>query len=81
MDHLVEDYAKKTVRSDSERQGQPRCYTCYKVGNVATHCPAHVLAVTEKTVDQSMLCSGMTEGQHVDDIFLDTGCSRTLVHQ
>ena len=81
MDHLVKDCAKKKVRSDSGRQGQPRCYTCYNVGNVATHCPPNVLAVTEKTVDQSMLCSGMIEGQQVDDILLDTGCSRTLVHQ
>ena len=28
-----------------------------------------------------MLCSEMTEGQQVDDILLDTGCYRTLVHQ
>ena len=51
------------------------------MGYVATQCPANALAVTEETSDQSMLSSGIVEGQQVDDILLDTGCSRTLVHQ
>ena len=69
------------MRSDPGRQGQPRCYTCHEVGHVAMHCPTNVLPVTEEASDQSMLCSGMVEGQQVDDILLDTGCSRTFVHQ
>ena len=81
MNHLVKDCPKKPVRSDPGRQGQPRCYTCHKVGHVAMHCLANMLAVTEETSDQSMLCSRIVKGQQVDDILLDTGFFRTLVHQ
>lgn len=81
MDHLVKDCPKKPVRSDLGREGQPGSYNCHKVGHVAMQCPANALAVTEEVSDQNMLCSRIVQGQQVDDILLDTGCSRTLVHQ
>ena len=33
------------------------------------------------TTQQGVLRAGLVEGKSVEDILLDTGCSRTLVHQ
>ena len=35
----------------------------------------------EKKQQPGIVKSGMVEGKSVSDILLDTGCSRTLVHQ
>ena len=54
--------------------------------NVASHCPSRALAnfCTDhgnmEAQNQSLFRKGTVEGEPVDDIILDTGSTRTLVH-
>jgi predicted aspartyl protease len=69
------------------------CFNCHHKGHYSSSCPRNALFVTEgRAVQQSKLSvvrrqcpsqpgvvkSGVVEGHN---ILLDTGCSRTLVHQ
>ena len=65
------------------------CYNCGGRGHTSKKCPSESLYCgTRKSGDhrgrrqlvrQPFHCEGFVEGQFVDDIVLDTGCSRTLV--
>ena len=68
------------------------CYNCHQKGHIATRCPAAVLycGVEKGTHHQQGLGarpksevyrSGWVEGQPVEKVLLDTGCSRTMVRQ
>lgn len=72
------------------------CFNCHHKGHYSSSCPRNALFVTEgRAVEQGKLsmvrrqCSsqsgvvkcGVVEGKEVHNILLDTGCSRTLVHQ
>ena len=72
------------------------CYNCHKKGHYSANCPQNALFCTERRVDHGMISemhrqqftarpgvlkTGVVEGKAVSDILLDTGCSRTLVHQ
>ena len=55
-----------------------RCFNCKETGHMARDCPSNALFGEE----QGMLGikhSGVVEGKAVEDIMLDTGCSRTMV--
>ena len=65
------------------------CYNCGGLGHTSRQCPSELLYCgTRKSgnhrgrrqlVRQPFHCEGFVEGQFVNDIVLDTGCSRTLV--
>ena len=66
------------------------CFNCHQKGHYASNCPSNALFCREKlpgkVAEQAMTSTGLTrkgsvEGRPVDKILLDTGCSRTLVHQ
>lgn len=72
------------------------CFNCHNKGHYSSHCPRNALFVTERrTVYQGeskmvnrhghsqrgVVKRGVVEGKEVEDILLDTGCSRTLVHK
>ena len=65
------------------------CYNCGGRGHTSRQCPSDAFfCETRKSVTyrgrrkparQPFCCEGLVEGQFVNDIVLDTGCSRTLV--
>ena len=72
------------------------CFNCHKKGHYSSNCPHNAMFCREKQGNhgrrasgtQVQKCektgvskSGLVEGKPVDNILLDTGCSRTLIHQ
>ena len=60
-------------RSAGPRRGlkEVECFNCHKKGHYSSNCP-----------HQAMFCTEVVKPGHaVDNILLDTGCSRTLVHR
>ena len=72
------------------------CHNCHKKGHYSFNCPHRAMFCTERKMEVSgqisvvkrpvqskpgVVKSGRVEGEAVDDILLDTGCSRTLVHR
>ena len=66
-----------------------KCYNCQQKGHLAAKCPNRAM-YCEQSLGQAeaqkgekmecpMVCRGSVEGKQVEDILLDTGCSRTLV--
>jgi len=55
------------------------CYNCGGQGHTSRQCPSEAyFCGNRKLVRQSFCCEGFVEGQVVNDIALDSGCSRTL---
>ena len=81
-----------TGRSKGE-QSNVKCYNCGQRGHISTKCPSaalfcrleqpkQVLPANQSGFRPSSVCrSGLVEGIQVDQIVLDTGCSRTMVRQ
>ena len=72
------------------------CFNCHKKGHYSFNCPHNALFCTECRADHrghsfarrrpaiaqpGTMKQGIVEGKSVEDILLDTGCSRTLVHR
>ena len=59
------------------------CYNCGGRGHTSRQCLSEAFFVGQGsrliTMGQPFCCEGLVEGQFVNDIVLDTGCSRTLV--
>ena len=84
---------KKTERKNEQTKEMeqkasnynPICYNCKERGHVSRQCPRKALLCglprrkESSRKEQALLCSGRVGGRAVDDIQLDTGCSRTLV--
>ena len=81
-----------TGRSRGE-QSNVKCYNCGQRGHISTKCPSaalfcrleqpkQVLPANQTGFRPSSVCrNGLVEGIQVDQIVLDTGCSRTMVRQ
>ena len=66
------------------------CFNCHQKGHYASNCPSNALFCREKLPGKvgeqtrtgtELTRKGSVEGKAVNNILLDTGCSRTLVHQ
>ena len=59
------------------------CYNCHEKGHYSSHCPHNAMFCEQNNTQQEagVMRSGTVEGKYVKNILLDTGCSRTLVHQ
>ena len=78
------------VTGKTKGEQNVKCYNCGQRGHISTKCPSSAMFC--KLEQQSPVCqsgskttsvcrSGQVEGIHVDQIVLDTGCSRTMVRQ
>ena len=66
------------------------CFNCHQKGHYVSNCSSNVLFCREKLPGKvgeqtrtgtELTRKGSVEGRAVDNILLDTGCLRTLVHQ
>ena len=59
------------------------CYNCHEKGHYSSYCPHNAMFCGQNNTQQGsgIMRSGTVEGKYVKNILLDTGCSRTLVHQ
>ena len=79
---------KKSEKEDKENgRSELRCFNCGGRGHMSMKCPSKALNCLEISAypvwhrsKDGPTCSGTVEGQATDDILLDTGCSRTMVH-
>jgi len=80
----------KLVRTVSGTAGRPaaaevKCYNCgTKGGHLAMNCPslyAGVVVPEGGGLSSRLIRSGRVEGTLVEDILLDTGCSRTIIRE
>ena len=73
-------------REESSRQPVLRCYTCDGKGHTSKQCPSKALFCGNRnklrgTVEGTVLQQGLVNGFLMDDLLLDTGCSKTVVQR
>ena len=81
-------------RENPQRQDKPvvRCFNCGGRGHISTKCPSNALYCSNRrgrnctwkpghSRSGCVYRAGAVEGQAVEDVLLDTGCSRTLVRR
>ena len=73
-------------REESSRQPVLRCYTCDGKGHTSKQCPSKALFCGNRNkprgaVEGTVLRQGVVNGFMVDDLLLDTGCSKTIVRR
>ncbi|KAL5506631.1 hypothetical protein EMCRGX_G008328 [Ephydatia muelleri] len=81
-------YPRKLEASGRRGLGNARCYNCSKTGHLSWNCPEKALyshsrgnGITRRQTDRTVLRSGFVEGNKVEDIVLDTGCSKTMIRR
>ena len=72
------------------------CYNCHRKGHYSSNCPQNAMFNSERMVrcgvisevkrrpfiaQASVMKPGFVEGESVNDILVDSGCTRTMVHQ
>ena len=73
-----------STNREETRQATLRCYTCDGKGHTSKQCPSKALFCRNRnklrsTVKDTVLCQGVVNGFLVDDLLLDTRCSKTIV--
>ena len=73
-------------REESSRQAVLRCYTCDGKDHTSKQCPSKALFCGNRNkprgaVEGTVLRQGVVNGFLVDDLLLDTGCSKTIVRR
>ena len=71
---------KKEVKKEKSDSPGIRCFNCKKMGHKAVECPEKVYFCGEGR-QADVTRRGLVDGTVVDDIVLDTGCSRTMVRR
>ncbi|KAL5510142.1 hypothetical protein EMCRGX_G005635 [Ephydatia muelleri] len=81
-------YPRKQEASGRRGLGSARCYNCSNTVHLSWNCPEKALyshsrenGITRRQTDRTVLRSGFVEGNKVEDIVLDTGCSRTMIRR
>ncbi|KAL5491773.1 hypothetical protein EMCRGX_G017130 [Ephydatia muelleri] len=69
-DRKIEDTRGNKRRAEEEDSAMPALYS-HSRGN----------GITRRQTDRTVLRSGFVEGNKVEDIVLDTGCSRTMIRR
>ena len=75
-----------TNREELSRQAVLGCYTCDGKGYVSKQCPSKVLFCGNRNkprgaIEGTVLRQGVINGFLVDDLLVDTGCSKTIVQK
>ena len=83
VDHECRSRGKNSTTGMGRPLSNIRCLKCNELGHIARRCPEKkALMCKQSEAEQSSLKrKGTVEGQNVDSILLDTGCSRTMVRQ
>ena len=90
MKQPAQSMNENTTKGEKKKKEKPLvCYNCGGRGHISRQCPTSALfcgvrgftrySAKRKRLSQLFQCKGVVEGQLVNDIVLDTGCSRTLV--
>ena len=69
-----------TGKNGRESEYENRSYNCGKKGHGSRYCPNNALYCAGRKKNKDIQRSGVVNGQRVEDIVLDTGCSQTMVH-
>ena len=75
-----------TNREESSGQAVLKCYTCDGLGHTSKQCPSKALFCGHRNkprsaVEGTVLRQGVVNGFLVNDVLLDTGCSKTIVQR